>query len=1522
MNHSLLNNIKLLLLVFIMLFGSYLVKAADVAHRVPPTATLSMPLKSNSTTAIITVTFSEPAVGFSVSDFSLSGMPGAYVNNMMATPDPNIYTATVHFPAAVTGVLSVSLPAGVLTNTLGENNVASGVVSISVDNVAPVITMVSVPAAGAYVTGDPFYFIVDFSEAVAVNPVGETPYLPVTIGSRQVMIPLYGINSPTSMMFKYIIQPGDQDLDGIEIGPALTISSGAIQDASGNNAVMTLNNVTDASGVLINSKIPTVDISGPGPSIVNGPFQILVVFSDFVSGLTASDFTLVNATASEPTTTDNVNFFVDITPVTDGPVSVSLPANSAVNTGPNGNLASNQLDLTADLTIPTITKLDIPAAGKYGTTSTLDFTVHFSEDVIVQTTNGNPSLELTIGGKTVVTDFTAWVGNDALTFSYKIQDGDIDMDGIALGATLLLNGARIRDAARNKANLTLPAGIDPSGITVNTVRPTAVLSTTAPALVNNPFTITLVFSEAVTGLTASSFQTTNLYFDGITTTDNIHYTLDVAANYNGPVKILLPADGAVNGYSSGNSASNEITLMADYTDPKITKLTLPVNGTYNVTGVLNFTVEYNEVVYVTTTGGTPNIPITIGTKAVKAFYASGSGTNTLVYSYAIKDGDKDLDGILLGRDIGWGGGRVKDLAGNDALTRLPANNTVGITVNTTRPSVVLSTTAPAVLKDPFQVTVVFSEAVTGLTAFDFIMTNANVTTPQTNDNITYTIWVTPTGGGPVSVSLPADVVENALQNGNTASNEIAVTADLTPPVVTQVSVPADGYYHASGTLSFTVAYNENVIVNTTGGTPSLAVIIGGTTVQAQYTSGSGTSQLIFDYVVQNGDGDMDGIAVGANLLLNGAVISDAAGNNAALTLQNVAPTSGVLVNTTHPTVTLSTTAPAILNSTFTITAVFSEPVTGLTAAGFNLVNATADAPQTTDNITYTIDISPMTNGPVSISVAADAAVNAGQNGNTASNQITVTADFKQPKVTQVDIPANGYYNATKTLSFVVHFDENVIVNTTNGIPLMAINMDAATVPVEYVSGSGTNALTFSYVIQDGDMDVDGISIGPAISLGAGATIRDIAGNDVNPIFPGNVDASGIFINTVHPDVVLSTTAGPGVSGPFPVTATFTEVVTGLVAADFTVTNGTVSNFQTTNNITYTFSVTPTTDGAVSVLLPADAAINIGDNGNTASNTLSVIADKTAPVITLVSVPANGYYKAGNTLTFALQYSENVVVNTTLGQPAIGINIGGITVPAVYTNGSGTQVLSFSYTVQNGDMDMDGIVLNNGMVMNGGTIRDAVGNNALTALNNIANTTRIFVNTAHPTVTLSTAAAAVVNAPFTVTAVFSEAVTGLTVADFALANASAATLQTTDNITYTIDITPTANGAVGISLPADVAVNIGNNGNTASNTISITADITAPVVTQVIVPANGYYKAGSVLTFIVTYSENVLINTTGGVPSISVNIGGTNVSAVYTGGAGTQDLSFRYTVQNGDLDMDGITIGANLLLNGATIRDAA
>ena len=125
------------------------------------------------------------------------------------------------------------------------------------------------------------------------------------------------------------------------------------------------------------------------------------------------------------------------------------------------------------------------------------------------------------------------------------------------------------------------------------------------------------------------------------------------------------------------------------------------------------------------------------------------------------------------------------------------------------------------------------------------------------------------------------------------------------PTVSSVTVPSNSTYSSGQNLDFTVNYSEAVNVT---GTPQLALNIGGTNVQANYISGSGSTSLVFRHTVANGENDTDGISVGT-LSLNGGTIKSSGGTNADLTLNNVGSTANVKVDTTAPTIT-SVTVPA------------------------------------------------------------------------------------------------------------------------------------------------------------------------------------------------------------------------------------------------------------------------------------------------------------------------------------------------------------------------------------------------------------------------------------------------------------------------------------------------------------------------------------------------------------------------------------------------------------------------------------
>lgn len=1435
-----MNYIKLLLFPAIMLLSSFHTQAknnSSLTGNMAPSAIIYGPMKAGGQSFDAVVVFTEKVTGLTASDFQLSGVAGAIVSNVVINQQNN-YIVTISYPVNSAGMLSVSLPVGTVTNLAGEANDASNIQKTDVNNVLPVVTSVIAPDARNYRTGDVMDFRVYFTQQILVSAIGGiTPSLPITIGSRQIEAPFSGGIGDNSLFFSYTIQPGDKDLDGIDVGTSLTAVPHSMNDTYGNELIYTLAGIGNTNGVLVNSTNPLSSVTQlSGGSQVNGAFQIRVSFNEAVTGLTAASLALTNATASEPVAEDAFNYLMTITPVADGPVSVYLPADAVVNDGPNGNLISNVLDVTADVTIPTVTQLDVPAAGKYGTSSMLSFIVHFSENVNVNTRNGSPTLKLNIGGTVVDADFMGISGTNTWYFSYQIKDGDTDMDGIAIGTGISLNGATIRDGARNNANVTFPGNVDVSGITINTVRPTVVLSSNAPEWVNNPFTINADFSEAVTGITTSSFQVNTLIVDDVTTTDGIHYVLTVTPSYNGRVSISLPANKAQNQYSTGNAASDELIRTGDFVDPRILTLDLPPNGTYGINSTLAFTVHYNEIVLVNTTNGTPGIAINLdgnGTpKAVRALYSAGSGTDAITFSYTVKEGDMDLDGISLGAGIGFGGGGLMtDRAGNIARLQLPANNVSGIFLNTTRPSVTLSTTAPAILKDPFTITAVFSEVVTGLTAADFTLTNATASDLQVIDNFTYTMTITPSADGAVSIFLPANTVNSTLQNGNIASNQIAVTADLTAPVITQIDLPTDGYYKAGDKLTFLVHFSENVLINTANGNYFLPVKINAGDVPAYYGGVFSTNTMTFSYTIQNGDMAMNGISFTATLLGAGnETVRDASGNNADLSLPPNMDGSRIFINTMHPGVTLSTNAGAVVNAPFTITATFTEAITGFTAADFAATSANVSNLQPTDNITYTALVTPIATGPVAIALPADIAVNIGGNGNTAAaTTLEVTADLTAPAVTQVTVPADGYYNTSHTLHFTVVYDEVVTVNTAGGAPALRVTVGVKNADAIYMGGSGTKVLSFAYAIQDGDTDMDGIMLGANLLLN-GATIRDLANNDA--LLPlNNVGATTrVLVNTQHPSVTLSTPAPAIINHSFTVTAVFSEVVTGLTEATFSLQNATAASLQTIDGITYTLEITPAIDGQVSISLPADAASNIGQNGNQPSNMIQLAADFKQPVVAQIDLPAKGYYNATHTLVFTLHFSEKVVVNTTNGTPFMAVSMNNSTAPAYYTGGSGTDVLTFSYAIQEGDMDMDGISVSPAFSLGGGaTIKDLVGNDANPVFNIPVDASGIFINTAHPGVVLSTLAGPIVKEPFTVTATFTEAVTGLATTDFVTNNATVSNLQITDQRTYTMLVTPVADGQVSITLPAAIVVNIAQNTNTVSNTIRLSASITPPLV---------------------------------------------------------------------------------------------
>src|SRR5205823_10657404 len=94
---------------------------------------------------------------------------------------------------------------------------------------------------------------------------------------------------------------------------------------------------------------------------------------------------------------------------------------------------------------------------------------------------------------------------------------------------------------------------------------------------------------------------------------------------------------------------------------------------------------------------------------------------------------------------------------------------------------------------------------------------------------------------------------------------------------------------------------------------------------------------------------------------------------------------------------------------------------------------------------------------------------------------------------------------------------------------------------------------------------------------------------------------------------------------------------------------------------------------------------------------------------------------------------------------------------------------------------------------------------------------------------------------------------------------------------------------------------------------VLAGTTAPALTSITAGA-GDLNAGKVVTLTAAFSEAVAV--AGGTPTMLLNDGGT---ATYTGGSGSSNLTFSYTVQAGRNTADLAV--SSISLNGATIKDS-
>ncbi|MBG8554970.1 Ig-like domain-containing protein [Hymenobacter guriensis] len=349
-----------------------------------------------------------------------------------------------------------------------------------------------------------------------------------------------------------------------------------------------------------------------------------------------------------------------------------------------------------------------------------------------------------------------------------------------------------------------------------------------------------------------------------------------------------------------------------------------------------------------------------------------------------------------------------------------------------------------------------------------------------------------------------------------------------------------------------------------------------------------------------------------NVFLNGVYLGTIQPNSNAYSTFTSAAFS---VTAPALTASISSTAP---NPTSTapipVTVTFSQSVTDFTASDVAVTNGSM-ANFAGSGTTYTFVVAPNGDGAVTVNVPANSAFDANNTGNAAASQFSITYEQAQTAAPVITSPANGSItNQSVSISGTAPAGSSVRV---------------------YVSQNGGAFQTFTLAATAGGT-FSSAALPPA-TYQAYATAQS-PGEAVS----GQTATITFTVDQTAPTVTLSSsTAASGSStstSPFAFTATFSESVTGFVAGDLLVTNGTVSSFAGSGT-TYTFNVTPTTPGtATTVTVFGNSSQDAASNGNAASNTYALTLAPTS--VTWTGSISTDWYTAGN-------WTPAVVPTTTL-----------------------------------------------------------------------------------------------------------------------------------------------------------------------------------------------------------------------------------------------------------------------------------
>jgi plastocyanin len=870
-------------------------------------------------------------------------------------------------------------------------------------------------------------------------------------------------------------------------------------------------------------------------------------------------------------------------------------------------------------------------------------------------------------------------------------------------------------------------------------------------------------------------------------------------------------------------------------------------------------------------------------------------------------------------------------------TTQEANNIVEFSVNTdtTAPTVGIARASGATTQ-PFTgaetINITLSEASRDFAATDLVATGGSLSGfapvlasgSAASGYTQYTVTFTPTANasGNATISVASSTFSDAGGNTNRdtgtnpapsgatfeANNLISApfNTDTTAPTVI-VTRTSGATSTVTGAESITFTFSEAINpasfdasdIDAVGGAmgnlqpdpSSGSAATGYTRYTATFTPTSGTSGSGSVGVLASKFTDMAGNANADSYALTGAENTN---NRVSFSIDTSAP------DTTAPTIAITRAGAGTVTGTEVIYFTLSEASSTFTSDDIDVGGGSLSdfAQSTTNPLVYSATFTPTPNatGNATIGVAA------GKFQDAANNQNLDTYSGAPSAVTGQVVEDNNQitlaYNTDTTAPTIVVGRTGTGTVTgpiTVNFTLSEASTDFALEDIDTVGGSLSDlqgsGTSYTATFTPSPNAVGTASVGVASSKFSDAASnfnKDTYLADVADTTEEGVNSAGANIvvfqfstDTTAPTVAISSNKTTLAAGETAIlTLQFSEAVTDIAEADFTLSGGSISNLVAvagTNNTIYTATYTPaansTADSVISIASNkfSDASANFNTDGADANNTVTMTTNTVAPDTTAPTVfvqTASTSLLAGQTSLITFTLSE---ASSTFASTDVVVSGGSIdqfqqspTNPLVYT-------AVFTPTPNS--------TAPGSVFVPSASFTDAAGNNNVDGADTGATNTNIVNMTVNTVVPDTTAPTVAISSNKTTLAAgdtailtlqFSESVTDIAEADFTLSGGSISNLVAvagTNNTIYTATYTPAANSTADsvISIASnkfsDASANFNTDGADTNNTVTMTtntvpADTTPPTVAVTRANGNTTESFTGAESIVFTFSEAV------------------------------------------------------------------